>query len=526
VSVVGSGTADETTPANKLFCSSPQTTPSWMIGSTCLAGTPAGEYGQGWTVRYVATASDGWQFVRWQSDGTTREAVVCDGATGSTYTGTACQFGTFNNYQTQAVFEDVTAPTPGITGGPPASSTSGRSVTFTFGVSTNPAGQPTTYTCRLTGPGGLVQDWTSCSATGKAYSSLSDGAHTFDVRASDPSGNNSTASRSWTVDAIAPETLLTEGPAASSTVRQRTAQFQFTASGDPAKFVCAIDDVTVADPCASPYTTSSLGDGSHKFEVWAVDGRDNVETSPAQRTWVIDGTAPDTTIAGGPAEGSSTTSTTAAFTLSASEASTYRCSLNGATATACSSSYALSGLAQQTHVLQVWATDSAGNEDASPATRTWTVVADSGTGTGTGTGTGGATGGNASTTTETPVATTLPAPVETQALPSPVTTLAAPAVAAALKSAHKAFRRYTILSKLTLAGVTDGATVLVRCRGKKCPVKVFTKTGGGTVNLTRFLRRRLPVGTVLEISVTKAAHVAKVFTLRIRARRAPLVRIA
>jgi PASTA domain len=86
-----------------------------------------------------------------------------------------------------------------------------------------------------------------------------------------------------------------------------------------------------------------------------------------------------------------------------SEAATYRCSLDGAAPAPCATPQELSGLAVGTHTLQVWATDAAGNEDPSPATRTWTITApareQSAGGTGTGTVTGSDTGTSSATET-------------------------------------------------------------------------------------------------------------------------------
>ncbi|HVL96839.1 MAG TPA: right-handed parallel beta-helix repeat-containing protein [Solirubrobacteraceae bacterium] len=88
-----------------------------------------------------------------------------------------------------------------------------------------------------------------------------------------------------------------------------------------------------------------------------------------------DTTAPDTAIAGGPDEGASTTATDASFTFSSTEAgSTFECSLDGAGFASCASPAYYSGLQAGSHSFRVRATDAAGNTDASPAQRTWTVA--------------------------------------------------------------------------------------------------------------------------------------------------------
>jgi hypothetical protein len=85
---------------------------------------------------------------------------------------------------------------------------------------------------------------------------------------------------------------------------------------------------------------------------------------------------PETTITGGPAEGSSTTSTSATFTFTSDESgSTFSCKLDSGAAQACNSgSKSYTPLSTGSHTFTVTATDAANNTDPSPATRTWTVT--------------------------------------------------------------------------------------------------------------------------------------------------------
>jgi hypothetical protein len=88
-----------------------------------------------------------------------------------------------------------------------------------------------------------------------------------------------------------------------------------------------------------------------------------------------DTAAPETAIDSGPP--ATTTSRNATLAFSASEAgSTFECSLDGAAFAACTSPQDYTGLAVGDHEVQVRATDPAGNVDDSPASRTWTVEAD------------------------------------------------------------------------------------------------------------------------------------------------------
>jgi uncharacterized repeat protein (TIGR01451 family) len=83
-----------------------------------------------------------------------------------------------------------------------------------------------------------------------------------------------------------------------------------------------------------------------------------------------DTTDPQTTIDTHPPNPS--TSTSASFTFSADEPTTFECSLDGAVLAACTSPQNYTLLVKRSHVFEVVATDLANNTDASPATFAWT----------------------------------------------------------------------------------------------------------------------------------------------------------
>jgi len=88
----------------------------------------------------------------------------------------------------------------------------------------------------------------------------------------------------------------------------------------------------------------------------------------------VDTTPPETSIASGPT--GSTTSTSASFAFSSSESgSTFACKLDSGSWSSCSSPKSYTSLGVGSHTFSVRATDPAGNTDATPATRTWTVEA-------------------------------------------------------------------------------------------------------------------------------------------------------
>jgi hypothetical protein len=116
--------------------------------------------------------------------------------------------------------------------------------------------------------------------------------------------------------------------------------------------------------------TDAENDTLHMIEVT----RDFGSTPPPGDT-----TAPQTSITSGPAEGSSTTSTSATFAFTSNEqGSTFKCQLykDGTVTQAwaeCTSPKAYSNLSPGSYKFEVQAIDVAGNTDTSPAARSFTV---------------------------------------------------------------------------------------------------------------------------------------------------------
>jgi hypothetical protein len=332
ISITGAGRVYETTDANELdeHCpdaiegfASPGTTPTGNVGATCRAGDASGDYGHGWVVRYVAEPAAGYRFAGWQSDGRTNPGpVLCDGSGGSpSYAGAACQFATFQNLQTRARFVDDTKPSMSSLTGP--NQLVNGPATFTFSAAADPTFR--LFECRVGG----VHEWQTCSSgrqenppTGnytfqvrgvdwsgnrsaestwsctldgvatacsspKNYTGLAQGAHTFAVQARDSAGNldPTPATRTWTVDTVAPETVLDpSGPSGNTTAATAT----FTFSSEPgAVFNCRLDNQAINTSCTSPVTYSGLSLGQHTFRVWARDAVHNTDPSPELRTWTV-----------------------------------------------------------------------------------------------------------------------------------------------------------------------------------------------------------------------------------------------
>ncbi len=99
-------------------------------------------------------------------------------------------------------------------------------------------------------------------------------------------------------------------------------------------------------------------------------GNDAANLTPVTNTTLP---APDTTITSGPAGGSLTNLTSATLTFSSELGATFECDLDGVGFSSCTSPQNLSALGDGLHSFGVQATDTAGNVDASPASRSWTV---------------------------------------------------------------------------------------------------------------------------------------------------------
>ena len=121
-----------------------------------------------------------------------------------------------------------------------------------------------------------------------------DGSYTVHIRAHDNAGNTETGpSRSFTIDNVAPSTTVDSGPSDPSASADAT--FAFSATEGGSTFECELDGGGFS-ACSSPKSYTSLSDGSHTFEVRAVDVAGNTDATPAQSTWSIDTVAPNSTM--------------------------------------------------------------------------------------------------------------------------------------------------------------------------------------------------------------------------------------
>jgi hypothetical protein len=275
---------------------------------------------------------------------------------------------------------DTTPPDTTISSGPSDPSSS-DSASFSFASTESGS----TYECKLD-----AGSYAGCTAP-KSYSGLSSGAHTFSVRATDAAGNTdaSPASWTWTISTTTsdhqPTAVYSYAPSAPSAGQAVSFDASASACDDAPCTYTWVDDGTDGPggtdwPLGSGKTMSFTFQNPGTKNVRATvtdndgDSATTVKAITVGSAPPADTTPPDTTIASGPSN--PTSSTSASFAFTSSEAgSTYQCKLDAGAYGACTSPRSYSGLSAGSHTFSVRATDAAGNTDASPATQTWTIQA-------------------------------------------------------------------------------------------------------------------------------------------------------
>jgi probable HAF family extracellular repeat protein len=194
------------------------------------------------------------------------------------------------NFTGEVYTIDKSPPNTTITSKPPAFSNS-TSAAFSFTGSDNLSAK-----ANLTFQVSLDGSAFTAATSVKTYTGLSQGTHTFRVRAIDQAGNidPTPASCTWIVDTTAPVTQITSEPGAVTS--DTTAVFTFTGTDNlSAKknlaFQVSLDGAAFST-ATSPVTYVGLSLGSHTFQVRAIDQAGNVDATPATYTWTINAVQP------------------------------------------------------------------------------------------------------------------------------------------------------------------------------------------------------------------------------------------
>jgi hypothetical protein len=180
---------------------------------------------------------------------------------------------------------DATAPNTTISSASKPDATT-KSTSGKFQYSSSDPGS--SFECSLDGSG-----FDTCPSGGFSYSGLGDGGHLFDVRATDPAGNQdgSPASYGWIVDTTGPVVNITTTLSEPSS--DRTPTFMFNTE-EGATYTCTFDpDKGGESGSCNNGTfepTTPLADGKHAFEVVGKDKLGNEGEPKTFGPWTIDGT--------------------------------------------------------------------------------------------------------------------------------------------------------------------------------------------------------------------------------------------
>ncbi|MBJ7458095.1 MAG: hypothetical protein JHD02_02790, partial [Thermoleophilaceae bacterium] len=240
--------------------------------------------------------------------------------------------------------------------GPPAPSVSGPSGTvgtIDATIDFSNVESPVTFMCSLDGvPATLCTSPTSLVG-------LADGPHTYEVYSIDALGNSGASNTiNWTVDSSLFTASITAGPLGTVNTSDNSLSFTATVLSGTT-FMCRVDGATFAS-CTSPHATGSLADGSHTFDVYAVNGSQNSPT--VSRTWSIDTVGPVVSITA-PTDGQ-TVGPNGNVVFSSTDTTgpvTYTCQIDSEPAVSCGSPFVFTNLTDGAHSVTIIATDGASN---------------------------------------------------------------------------------------------------------------------------------------------------------------------
>lgn len=455
---------------------------------------------------------------------------------------------------------DLTSPASQVTGGP-IGTTALTSPSFSFTVD-DPGAQAT---CRFDSA-----PFASCTSPHAPAAPLADGAHQFDVRATDAAGNTGpVASRAFTVNPNAPVVLVTSGPAGDTGLK--TPVFTFTAgpgTGVPLSAVECRFDADAFGLCTSATSharQTPFADGAHSFEVRATNAV-GVAAS-AIRAFTVHSGAPSASFTVSPA--APLTNETVTFTATSTDGdgqiieNSWDLDNDGrfdAPATTATRRFRTSG----TYTVRLRATDEYGavsiaqqavvvanrlptaSFSVSPASvvagQPVTLIATSTDTdgptpqaawdlTGNGAAFADASGGTVTWT----FARAGSYPVRLRATDADggadvasgtIAVAAAPAGGPPFLSPRAVIR---IVGRNTPMGLSvsllsvrapSGASVEIRCTGRSCPARRYTRERGKST-VYRTFARRLRAGVVLEIRVTKPRTIGKYTRFLVRRNAAP-----
>lgn len=252
-------------------------------------------------------------------------------------------YGSARSFTVIKASECAPPPDTTITAGP-TGTVSSRTATFTY--TSDPTGA--TFECKLDSG-----SWQACAATGKSYTDLVDGTHTFSVRAVTSATDPTAATRTWTIDSTAPAVTASPGGGAFDEAQSVT-----LAANESATIFYTTDGT---DPTATStrYTAAIAIQTTTTLKFIGHDAVGNTSAVTTE-TYTIDTTAPAVT-ADPPGD---LYMEAQAVTLTADEPATIYYTTDGTTPTSDSATYAEAIAIEETTTLQFFAIDEVGNESA------------------------------------------------------------------------------------------------------------------------------------------------------------------
>jgi hypothetical protein len=186
------------------------------------------------------------------------------------------------------------------------------------------------------------------------YTALSDGSHTFNVKAVNEDGS-SLASYPWTIDTQPPVLSISQTP--TNPTDSPDANFKFTATDlTKVTYQCQLDSAAIeaCNPPGKDYP--NVTDGTHLFTLKGTDvfGR----SSTASYSWLVETAKPIVTITSSPRDPTNQTSASFSF-RSNKTGSDFRCKLDTGGFSDCKSPKTYGALDAGTHTFSVKASASA-----------------------------------------------------------------------------------------------------------------------------------------------------------------------
>lgn len=204
-------------------------------------------------------------------------------------------FDQLNHQHTASTTFTLEAPNTVIDSGPEGL-TSSNTPKFTY----HSTQEGSTFQCRVD-----AGTWVSCASTGYTTAKLSEGPHSFEVKATNGAGleDPTPAKREFNVLGP-PDTTITFGPKGETNAKRPT--FGYQSNNPAAWFECKLDSGSY-EPCG-PATYESLeghpgevlAEGAHTVSVRAVNQLEVADPTPAVASFTVDVTAPKAEITSGP----------------------------------------------------------------------------------------------------------------------------------------------------------------------------------------------------------------------------------